>query len=299
MTGLIKKLSEKVAVKGIAEMIWYSALPILTFVITYLKDKIPALQTLESLHVGLIFAFLAIIAVSVVRTFSYIRDIIKLKIIHSKEFAAIKQGSGIFYYSKNDTDKEITKNKEFLIEKFGEATNIDIIGATGFNTFTRNDSAMKATLREAFEKVQGEARILLVNPDINDNNSEILKSRPFSLRMSWSDYRSEILKSIQFLRSLKQQGKNIELKFYCQKPVWKIIRADDFMWLQHYKNAEHVERMPVYGVAREKMDDVETLFEPLHSVFEKKWHNDNNPVYNFATDKIEYSRTKNVKIDFE
>lgn len=284
MKKLLKKLPEKLVVKAISEYIFYGFIPLSAI----LKNQIQVLQSVEPWIIGCILAIVTIIVVSFVKMAGYFFRTWMKRRRNLNELATIKEGSGIFYYNQNNTEQEVTKNKEFLLEQFSKATILDIIGATGYNTFTRKDGTGEAVLRTAFEKVQGEIRILLVNPDFDHTSPENIQTRPKSLGMSWDDYKNEILKSIQFLKTLKDQGKNIALKFYCQQPVWKIIRADDFMWLQHYKNAKHVENMPVYGIEREQSYNNETLFEPLHSVFEKKWYNDKNPEYDFTSDEIIY-----------
>jgi hypothetical protein len=103
-------------------------------------------------------------------------------------------------------------------------------------------------------------------------------------------YKQEIFSSIEYLKELREKGKSVSLKLYKQRPVWKMIIIDDFLWLQHYVTAHHVENTPVFGIHRD--NNSESLFEPLYAVFMKKWKFDGNPTYNFDSDLLVYPEDK-------
>lgn len=191
--------------------------------------------------------------------------------------------SGLFYYDPNLTEDDKTQNKELLVEEARKANTIELIGATGYKTFAKNDSEGTATLRDAFQNAKGEIKVILLNPE-----GEQARNRATAVNMNWEDYKHEIESSIRFLKELKNKGKAVSLKFYDQKPIWKLIRLDNFMWLQYYHPNSHVEKMPVYGLKRAHGKGNHNLFDPLYSVFEKKWLHDSNPYYDFSTDKIVY-----------
>lgn len=205
----------------------------------------------------------------------------------------VYKNSGIRDYRpyKKAEDKE--KNEKFLLEQVEKAKNIKIIGATGHQTFSRSDTAGKAVLRDILERISGEITILLLDPRANQT-----KSRAQSLKepeVSLEQYQQDIKSSIEFLKYLKQKkSKSVTLKLYSQRPIWKMIIADDnFLWLQYYDPEKHVEHTPVYGI---RCRDEYTLFEPLRDVFLKKWWHDDNPSYNFETDELEYPNGKREKL---
>lgn len=170
----------------------------------------------------------------------------------------IIKNSSIFYFRKNRTVTDKTKNKDFLLDQCKIAKSILIIGATGFQTFARSDHEGKAMLRDALEKdITGEIKIILIHPF-----GQNARSRAEALGVTLSNYQSDISNSVAFLKELKRKGKNVALKFYEQKPIWKMIILDNFLWLQHYHQNRHVEYMPVYGISRSKKEDEYSLFDP-------------------------------------
>lgn len=195
---------------------------------------------------------------------------------------AILKNSRVFHFKKNATDTDRTKNKNFLLNQCKKAKNILIIGATGYQTFARSDPEGKAMLRDVLEKdITGEIKIILIHP-----HSHCAKSRAEALGVTLSNYQGDISNSVAFLKELIRKGKNVALKFYDQRPIWKMIILGDFLWLQHYHQNRHVEHMPVYGISRSQKTDEYSLFDPLYDVFQKKWRHDNNPTYDFASDEI-------------
>jgi len=246
----------------------------LATLLEYLKKPFPLL---EGLPTKVIVPGFALLAISIF--------LFKRLWILNKSRVELLNNSGLFYFRKNAREEDRSKNIELLLEKIGSAKGIEMIGATGYNTFARCDpGGEKAILREAFEKyVTGEIKILLLNP-----NAEQTRIRARALEVAIDKYQREIFESIEFLKELKNKGKSVALKLYSQRPIWKMIILDDFLWLQYYDPRFHVERMPVYGINRKK--DGSNLFDPLYEVFKKNWNHDYNPTYDFAADELVFPR---------
>lgn len=118
--------------------------------------------------------------------------------------------------------------------------------------------------------------------------------RASDLGVPIDNYKDEIFKSIEFLKSLKNKGKSVALKLYDDRLVWKMIIIDNFIWLQYYQPKKHVQDVPVYGVHQKQ--DKETLFGPLYAVFQKKWNFDYNSTYDFGKDELVYPPDKEGNI---
>lgn len=203
--------------------------------------------------------------------------------------------SGLFYFRKNTIEKDKKENERLLLEEIKTTKNIEIIGATGYNTFAKPEHAGEnaAILRDAIEKdVMGEIKILLLHP-----RGKFTRMRASSLGVPIETYKQEIYNSIAFLKELRGRGKSISLKLYKQRPVWKMIIIDKFLWLQHYVSNLHVESSPVYGIYKNR--DGESLFDPLYGVFLKKWKFDNNPTYDFDNDLLVYPEDEKGEIKKE
>lgn len=215
---------------------------------------------------------LSIVLATITTTFIIVKRISNW----GKNTFKISKNTKIFYFRPNIHVEDKTENLRFLLKQCKIAKDICILGATGYRTFARKDCDSIAPLREVLEDTTGEIKILLFHP-----NGQFTSSRANALRVQLDDYKKEIMNSVNFLRELKNKGKNIALKFYVQRAIWKMIILDNFMWLQYYHPNRHVEQMPVYGVSRGR--EGYSLFDPLYGVFQKKWHDDGNPTYDFNT----------------
>ncbi len=193
-----------------------------------------------------------------------------------KNIFKINKNTKIFYFRTNRLVEDKTENMKFLLEQCKAAKDIWILGATGYRTFARKDIESIAALREVLEEITGEIKILLLHP-----KGPFTISRANALGVPLDDYQREIMNSVNFLKELKNKGKSIALKFYTQRPIWKMIILDNFMWLQYYHPTKHVEQMPVYGISRSPKREEYSLFDPLYGVFQKKWYHDGNPTYDF------------------
>ena len=199
----------------------------------------------------------------------------------TKSNAKLIKNSGLFLFQPNRKSGDIEANRILMEEKSSTARDIFILGATGYNTFARSDAESKAMLREQLERMTGEIKIMLLHP-----KAQQAEIRAISLGEPIERYQQDILTSIDFLRQLKNKGQNISLKVYVQRPIWKMILLDDFLWLQYYHPNSHVEQMPVYGIYRKQQIGEYSLFGPLYEVFQKKWNSDNNPTVDLSSDII-------------
>lgn len=236
----------------------------------YLSTKVPYLTSLPNTTKGILTGTVIFIIFAFYKL--YVKTISNAKLI---------KNSGLFLFQPNRKSGDMEANKRLMDEKSSTARDILILGATGYNTFARSDVEGKAMLREQLEQMTGEIKIMLLHP-----KAQQAESRAQALGVPLGDYQQEIHKSINFLRQLKTKGQNISLKVYVQKPIWKMILLDDFLWLQYYHPNSHVEQMPVYGIHRKQPIGEYSLFGPLYEVFQKKWNDDNNPTVDLRSNTI-------------
>lgn len=142
-------------------------------------------------------------------------------------------------------------------------SHLRIMGASGWETFGEINSPMHDTVKN----FPGSLQILLIHPE-----SLHLEERTDSLGVNLHDYKEDIYNSIEFLKNLKRKGnRDIELRLYKQPPIWKMVISGNFLWLQHYKQGQHVRVMPVYGFASNAPT---SLFHPFLEIFLKRWQRD-------------------------
>ncbi len=275
--GIAKDYSRKALYDLLKSYVWpYISPLIITVLVSTFSPYVDKFAQIPRLYVGAAVVSLIVIVIIgkkiCVRGYKFFRRRYLL-LFHS----------GLFYYNKNDTIGDNEENRNMLQEEAVKANTIELIGATGWNTFSKNNASGSAILRDAFEQAQGDINIVLLDP-----TKACARERADSIGMDWVTYENEIKSSIAFLKGLRDKKKRVSLKFYNQKPVWKMIRLDGFLWLQYYHPDNHVEKMPVYGIKRTPEKDEHSLFDPLYSVFEKKWKHDDNPKFDFENDQIIY-----------
>lgn len=209
--------------------------------------------------------------------------------------------AGIFFYSKNTSNKDKRNIYNFISKELSGSPNILIAGATGWKTFGDINSPFHSALANS-EKSQ----IILIYPfsdkiplrvsDINRNNPD----NPITVH----EYTQEVLKSIKFLREQYHHAdtsNNIELKLYHSYPFWKYIRLNNFLLIQQYPKLEHVDKSPYIAVGR--TNDKKDLFQSFNRQLNRFWESHRLSRFDFKTDEIVFTddngiETKREKINF-
>ena len=84
-------------------------------------------------------------------------------------------------------------------------------------------------------------------------------------------------------------GKAINLKFYSDPPLVKLVILGDYLWLQHDHAAFDVQSMPEYVLRHNPKDHgFYTLYAHYFSL---RWESPEIPEYDFDTDELVYRTT--------
>ncbi|MDP1667014.1 MAG: hypothetical protein Q8L79_18065 [Methylobacter sp.] len=167
-------------------------------------------------------------------------------------------------------DEPIRRNEwDTLLKylKLSQPQNLNILALNGWDTF----GSESAPLHDFLMNYKGELRILLIDPECKE--SELRRS---GLQLPENKFKTDYEKTKAFCDALKANNVNVELKLYDQKPIWKMITTESYMWLQHYDKFTHVNKNPVYEIYKDK--NKTSLFFPLIEVFIKRWKHDNNKI---------------------
>ncbi len=125
------------------------------------------------------------------------------------------EATGLSSFWPHSTPEQKSDNWANCLHRVEQgASDLRILGATGWNTYGRLDSP----LHDAIRNFRGDIRILLMDP-----TCPFLKERAESIGMRPEDYAEEINQTIECCRKLKKNGKEIKVKTYVQKPIWKMI----------------------------------------------------------------------------
>lgn len=204
----------------------------------------------------LIFGFIVIVFI---RGYHFLKTAFR-----NREILLTVGVSGFWSHSNNDQKQANWDYCQKRISSDG-ARQLRILGATGWETFGKKE----APLHDLVDKFTGEIKILLLKP-----GSDAVSARALSIGVNPDDYNKEINDTIYFCKQLKARGKPITVKVYDQSPIWKTIFTENYMWLQCYKQNEHVDDTPVYMLFANKNNT--SLYYPLLNVFLKKWNYDKN-----------------------
>lgn len=182
---------------------------------------------------------------------------------------ALGHGGGIIDRSR------IRKMKE----KHGVSRNVMIIGSTGFTTF----ADPSGDLHQVIQKCRG-AKIMLLDP-----SGEGADSRARSLAtpdITVEGFREQIVKSIEFLKGLKEVQKDIRLKLYREVPLLKLAVLGDYVFLRHYHYGVDVHGLPEYVFKHGRNPGC--LYNPFYQYFLDRWHDPQMPEYELDTDELIY-----------
>jgi hypothetical protein len=165
-----------------------------------------------------------------------------------------------------------------LKEKQGFGRSVMLISSTGFRTFADPAAELHQVLKNCRE-----AKVMLLDPLKNG-----VTARAKSLadpEITPESFRDHIIRSIDFLKELKANQKNIRLKLYQEVPLLKMAILGDYLCLQHYPTGLNVQKMPEYVF---KHDQKGGLFNLFYQYFVGRWFDTTIPEYDLNTDELIY-----------
>jgi hypothetical protein len=164
-------------------------------------------------------------------------------------------------------------------EKQGFAKDVQVIGSTGFRSFTDPEGDLHQVMLNCRK-----AEIMLLNPF-----SEGARVRVESIHdphITTESFHEQIKKSIIFLKELKAVKKEVKLKFYQDTPLLKLAILDDYIWVQHYHSGLDIQQMPEYVFKHDQ--NLDSLFIPFYQFFMAKWKDPSVPEYDLEGDMLVY-----------
>lgn len=157
-------------------------------------------------------------------------------------------------------------------------TELLILGATGWNTFADDNAPLHSTL----DSFTGNLRILLVAPgseaaEIRANEIAIGPTGAIDHSMRrriLAEFEDEITKTIAYCKRLADKPsvslRSIEVRGYVEKPIWKLVFANKYVWVQHYRAGVHVAETPGYLFSRPH-PYLSSFFQAYLTVFQRRW----------------------------
>ena len=164
-------------------------------------------------------------------------------------------------------------------KKLGFAREIMIIGSTGYRSFVEPEGE----LHEAVQNCR-EAKIMLLDPL---KHGAIVRARSIpDPEITPEVIREQIIKSIDFLKSLRASQKNVRLKLYADMPLLKMAILGDYAFIRHYHTVLNVRTMPEFAFKNEQNHG--GLYLPMYRYFLSRWQDPEIPEYDLDTDELVY-----------
>ena len=167
-----------------------------------------------------------------------------------------------------------------LIRQVPATRDAYVLSVTGRDIFSEH-SRFRAALQSA-----GEIRVLLLNP-----NGPAAQQRVDTLldeACNPAQLREEIRLSIDYLKSLRQLGQKVSLKFYDQPPFWKLVILGEHVWVQYFHGKDGSDDLPEYVFALSHKDPRRGLFMPFYMHFLEQWGEQQHPSLDFDTGELVY-----------
>lgn len=185
---------------------------------------------------------------------------------------------GIFIYKRR------VKNMK---KTLGFAREIMIIGSTGYRSFAEPEG----DLHEAVQNCR-EAKIMLLDPL---KHGAIARARSIpDPEITPEVIREQIIKSIDFLKSLRVAQKTVRLKLYPDMPLLKMAILGDYAFIRHYHTGLNVRHMPEFAFRNEQKHG--GLYLPLYRYFLSRWQDPDIPEYDLDTDELVYRDHMNYEV---
>ncbi len=162
-------------------------------------------------------------------------------------------------------------------KELGFARELMIIGSTGYKSLLNQEGDLHEALLNCRE-----AKIMLLNP-LKEGASTRARSIP-EPGITTETIQEQIIKSINFLKSLRAAQKRVRLKLYPDLPLLKLVIAGDYAFLRHYRPDIH--SVPEFAFRNEPKQG--GLYVPLYQYFLSRWQGTDSPEYDFDTDELVY-----------
>lgn len=166
-----------------------------------------------------------------------------------------------------------------ILHKLPSVQQACVMTVTGQDTFSHPDSQFRQVLEEVRE-----VRVMLLNP-----LSDGARSRADSLsgeRDYYGKMLAEMHDTLDTLKTLRASGKKVALKFYDNRPFWKLVIVGGYVWVQHCQDGREVSAVPEYVFAQPSDHAERGLYTPFNMLFEEKWSEAPTIDFDFETEEL-------------
>ena len=164
-------------------------------------------------------------------------------------------------------------------KKQGLAREVMIIGSTGYHSFVEQEGDLHGAVQNCRE-----AKIMLLDP-LKHGALDRARSIP-APGITVEAIREQIIKSVDFLKSLKAAGKNVRLKLCPDMPLLKMAILGEYAFIRHYNTGRNPRALPEFTFKNER--NRENLYLPVYRYFCARWQEPGIPEYDLDNDELVY-----------
>lgn len=179
--------------------------------------------------------------------------------------------------------------EQVLLRKMPAARDAFVLAVTGKDTFAAADNGFRSALQSAWE-----IRVMLLHPS-SPGARQWLDGLPAGESGRTRLYR-ETRDSIDYLQSLRQQGKKVRLKFYEHPPFWKLVMLGEHVWVQYCQGGDDAASMPEYVFALNHQHPKRGLFIPFYMHFLESWSQPQAPELDFDSGELVYRDEAGIEL---
>jgi hypothetical protein len=166
---------------------------------------------------------------------------------------------------------------------------LTVMAVTGYSSFAAPDSSLKSRLDQCYE-----IRVMLLDP-YGEAAASYAASQPDSDAVL-AAMRREVRASVACLRSLQAAGKKVSLKFYDDRPFWKLLFTGEHVWVRSCHGSRDGDGHAEFVFALHPEKPGRGFFPSFYTYFLNQWNDPRHPDYAFDTEELVYQDARNGKL---
>ena len=244
------------------------------FMVSAMARKLLASWSLVENEQIFLVAIEILTAVVLILFFNFVR-----RAWEDRRLARVAKSAGLVLATPSRGTFIYKRRVKYMKKKQGFAREIMIIGSTGYRSFAEPGG----DLHEAVQNCR-EAKIMLLDPL---KHGAIARARSIpDPEITPEVIREQIIKSIDFLKSMRAAQKNVRLKLYADMPLLKMAILGDYAFIRHYHTGLNVRYMPEFTFKKDWNHG--GLYLPMYRYFCSRWQDPDIPEYDLDSDELVY-----------
>lgn len=180
-------------------------------------------------------------------------------------------------------------DRDRLLRALPWKRDLTMMAVTGYGTFAAPDSSLRDLLDQCYE-----IRVMLLDP-YGEAAASFAASQA-DAEAVLAAMRREVHASVACLRELRATGKKVALKFYDDRPFWKLVFTGEHVWVRSCHGSRDAAGHAEYVFALQPEKPGRGFFPSFYTYFLNQWNDPRHPDYAFDTGDLIYHDLKDGKL---